>query len=93
MRARTIIRFAEPDLHAELLSRIVMDNIVVDHEKITPNFPEGRGSLEMMCVYEIKDGLIQKFLKRAGDAALIKPDDETVRSLFRRLHGDVWQRR
>lgn len=60
MRARVIIRFAEPDLHAELLSRIVMGNIVVDHEKITRNFPEGRGSLEMLCVYEIKDGLIQK---------------------------------
>jgi len=38
----------------------VMGNIVVDHEKITRNFPEGRGSLEMLCVYEIKDGLIQK---------------------------------
>jgi len=60
MRARTIIRFAEPDLKAELLSRVVMGNIVVDHEKITRNFPEGRGSLEMLCVYEIKDGLIQK---------------------------------
>ena len=60
MRARMIIRFSEPDLHAELLSRVVMGNIVVDHEKITRNFPEGRGSLEMLCVYEIKDGLIQK---------------------------------
>jgi len=36
-----------------------MGTIVVDHEKITRNFSEGRGLLEMLCVYEIKDGLIQ----------------------------------
>ena len=60
MRQRIVVRFAEPDLHAELLRRVVMGNIVVDHEKITRNLSEGRGSLEMLCVYEIKDGLIQK---------------------------------
>jgi hypothetical protein len=60
MRQRIVVRFAEPDLHAELLSRVVMGNIVVDHEKITRNLSEGCGSLEMLCVYEIRDGLIQK---------------------------------
>jgi len=62
VRQRIMVRFAEPDLHAELLSRVVMSNIMVEHEKITRNFPEGCGSLEMLCVYEIKDGLIQKAL-------------------------------
>jgi hypothetical protein len=28
MRQRIVVRFAEPDLHAELLSRVVMGNIV-----------------------------------------------------------------
>lgn len=59
MRSRITERFAEPDLHAELLSRIVMNNIVVDHELITRNFPEGKGSIAMLCVYEVVDGLIQ----------------------------------
>ena len=60
MRARISQRFAEPDLHAELLHRIVMGDVVVDHERITRNFPEGRGAIEMLCVYELRDGLIRR---------------------------------
>ncbi len=60
MRSRMQSRFAEPDLHARLLNRTVMGNIVVDLELITRNFPEGRGTVEMLCVYEVADGLIQK---------------------------------
>jgi hypothetical protein len=33
---------------------------VVDYERITRNFPEGKGTVEMLCVYEVADGLIQK---------------------------------
>lgn len=60
MRARIVERFAEPDLHAAVLSRVVMDNIVIDHELITRNFPEGLGSTEMICIYQVENGLIQK---------------------------------
>lgn len=60
MRARIVERFAEPDLHAVVLSRVVMDNIVIDHELITRNFPEGLGSTEMICIYQVENGLIQK---------------------------------
>lgn len=60
MRARMQARFTEPDLHALLLSRIAMGSLVVDHERITRNFPEGRGTVEMLCVYEVADGLIRK---------------------------------
>ncbi len=60
LRPRYIARFAEPDLHARLLSRIVMGNIVTDFEIITRNFPEGVGTLEMLCIYEVKDGRIQR---------------------------------
>jgi hypothetical protein len=59
MRQRIAVRFAEPDLHARLLQRVVMGNIVVDHELVTRNFPEGKGELEMLCIYEIEQGLIQ----------------------------------
>ncbi len=64
MRPRFLERFREPDLHARLLSRTVMlqpaGAVVVDHECVERNFPEGRGTLDMLCVYELADGCIQK---------------------------------
>jgi putative hydrolase of HD superfamily len=54
------MRFEEPDLHAKLLSRTAIGNVVVDAEEITRNFPEGRGTIEMLCVYEVSDGVIAK---------------------------------
>jgi hypothetical protein len=58
LRRRILVRFAEPDLHARLLSRVVMGQVVVDLEEVTRNFPEGRGSVQMLCVYEIAHGRI-----------------------------------
>lgn len=60
MRERMRLRFAEPDLHAQLLSRTVMGHLVIDHERITRNFAEGKGCIEMLCVYEVQQGLIRK---------------------------------
>jgi hypothetical protein len=70
MRSRMAVRFAEPDLHARLLSRAVMGRIVVDHEVITRNFPEGKGTVEMLCIYEVSDKLIQKATFALGDKRL-----------------------
>lgn len=70
MRSRFLIRFAEPDLNARLLSRTVMGNVVVDHELITRNFPEGRGTVEMLCIYEVMDGRIQKASFAVGERRL-----------------------
>ena len=73
MRPRFLARFAEPDLHARLLSRIVMGNIVTDLELITRNFPEGLGTVEMLCIYELADGpngLIQKASFALGEKRL-----------------------
>lgn len=71
MRARFLGRFAEPDLHARLLARTAMAGVVVDLELITRNFPEGRGTLEMLCVYEVIDGRIQKASFASGEKRLI----------------------
>jgi putative hydrolase of HD superfamily len=71
MRARYLARFAEPDLHARLLSRIVMGNFVTDLELITRNFPEGVGTLEMLCIYEVTDGRIQRASFSAGATTMI----------------------
>jgi hypothetical protein len=60
IRARMAQRFTEPDLHAELLERIVMGAIVVDHERVTRNYAEGKGTVELLCVYEVLDGRIRR---------------------------------
>jgi len=60
IRARIAARFQEPDLHAELLKRVVMGPIVVDHERVTRNYPEGKGTVELLCIYEVRDGRIQR---------------------------------
>lgn len=73
MRSKILIRFAEPDLYAELLQRTVMGPIVVDYERITRNFPEGKGTVEMLCVYEVADGLIQKASFAFGEQVVIAP--------------------
>ncbi len=70
LRTRFLTRFAEPDLHARLLSRIVIGNIVTDAELITRNFPEGLGTLEMLCVYEVVGGRIQKASFALGEKTL-----------------------
>ena len=49
-------RFNRPGLKAELLNRIVLDNKIFDHERI---WGVAETPLEMVVVFEVKDGLIQ----------------------------------
>jgi hypothetical protein len=70
---RLALRFQERDLHAHLLQRAVMGNIVIDHELVTRNFAEGRGTVELVAIYEVVDGKIcsasvQVSNKRLDDA-------------------------
>jgi putative hydrolase of HD superfamily len=71
MRPRYLARFAEPALHARLLSRIVMGNTVTDLELITRNFPEGLGTIEMLCIYEVSDGHIRRASFATGAKVLL----------------------
>ncbi|OON64180.1 steroid delta-isomerase [Massilia sp. KIM] len=73
IRPRYQERFLEPDLHARLLSRSVMGNFVTDLEVVTRNFPEGKGSLEMLCIYEVEDGRIVRASFAAGEKRLFAP--------------------
>lgn len=59
IRARTLLRFSEPNLHATLLKRSVMGKVVIDHEVINRTYAEGVGSVELVCVYVVENGLIQ----------------------------------
>ncbi len=67
IRPRYQERFAEPDLHARLISRSVTGNFVTDVEIVTRNFPEGRGTVEMLCVYEVVDGRIARASFATGE--------------------------
>ena len=48
-------RFTLPDLHAEVVQRIVSGNTVVDHERVTGL---ESGEVEAVAVYRISGGLI-----------------------------------
>ena len=58
VRERTAARFREPNLHARLIRRIVMGQTVIDHEEVTRTFPEGTGRIELVAIYEVRDGKI-----------------------------------
>ena len=70
LRSRYLTRFAEPDLHARLISRIVVGSVVIDAELVTRNFPEGLGTLEMLCIYEVVNGRIQRASFATGTKVL-----------------------
>ncbi len=59
IRARVATRFQEPNLHARLLHRTVMGHVVIDHEVVSRTFPEGTGTVELVAIYEVRDGKIQ----------------------------------
>ncbi|MBI3285168.1 MAG: nuclear transport factor 2 family protein [Burkholderiales bacterium] len=59
IRERMALRFQETNLHARLIQRAVMGNIVIDHEHVTRSFPEGPGTIEMIAIYEVRAGRIQ----------------------------------
>ena len=70
IRERHIARFEEPDLFGKLLTRIVVGNVVVDHETVQRNFPEGRGEVDVICTYEIERGKIAKAWFKMGEPRL-----------------------
>jgi len=71
IRERHVERFKEPDLHGRLLNRIVLGNMVIDHETVTRNFPEGKGELDVVCIYEVEHGKIAKAWFKMGERRLL----------------------
>jgi hypothetical protein len=60
IRGRHIIRFKEPDLHGQLIHRMVVGNKVVDQEIVTRTFPDGPGRIDVIAIYEVEHGKIAK---------------------------------
>lgn len=66
-------RFKEPDLKATVLNRTVHDNVVIDHELVIRNFPEGIGSVEMLCIYTVESGYIKRAIFKVFNKQLARP--------------------
>jgi hypothetical protein len=45
-------------------------NFVTDCKVITRNFPEGLGTLEMLCIYEVVDGRMRRASLAIGEKTL-----------------------
>jgi hypothetical protein len=70
IRARHVIRFKEPDLHGKLMARMTVANLVVDRETVTRNFPEGRGRVDVIAIYEVKGDRIARAWFKQGTPML-----------------------
>jgi hypothetical protein len=80
LRQRFEMRFKEPNLHARLVSRTVMGDVVVDYEEVARTWPEGPGTLRLMMIYEVKGGRINRAWCIAGEKIIDrKPEHTTAR--------------
>jgi protein tyrosine phosphatase (PTP) superfamily phosphohydrolase (DUF442 family) len=79
VRERQAARLREPNLHAALLKRMVMGNMVIDQEKVTRTFPEGTGQIELVAIYEVRRGRIAKAWFLSGARTLDAAPDSADR--------------
>lgn len=70
IRERHIARFQEPSLYGERIKRMVVENLVIDQEVVTRNFPQGRGKMDVLAIYEIDQGKIAKAWFKIGPCEL-----------------------
>ena len=70
IRERHVARFKEPELYAKLLNRIVIDDLVVDHETVTRTFADGQGEVDVIAIYQVREGKIAKAWFKLGQAQL-----------------------
>jgi hypothetical protein len=70
IRERHLIRFREPNLHGRLITRLSLDNLVIDQEVVTRTFPEGPGEVDVIAIYEVAGGKITKAWFKMGKPRL-----------------------
>ena len=73
LRERFAIRFQEPNLHAALIKRIVMGDLVIDHERVSRTFAEGPGQIELVAMYRVRQGKIETAWFISGAQTLDAP--------------------
>lgn len=70
IRERHIARFKEPSLYGDRIKRMAVGNMVVDQEVVTRNFPQGRGSMDVIAIYEVEQGKITRAWFKIGSCVL-----------------------
>ena len=70
IRERHLIRFREPNLHGRLITRLSVNNLVIDQEVVTRSFPEGPGEVDVIAIYEVERGKISKAWFKMGKPRL-----------------------
>ncbi|QUY50421.1 nuclear transport factor 2 family protein [Serratia plymuthica] len=70
IRERHIARFREPSLYGERVKRMVLGSMVIDQEVVTRNFPQGRGKMDVIAIYEVEQGKILKAWFKVGPCEL-----------------------
>lgn len=73
VRERLTARLQAANLHAKLVKRIVMGDFVIDHELVTREFPEGRGTIELIAMYEVQGEKIVRAWFKFGEKRLGAP--------------------
>lgn len=73
VRARHVERFQEPGLFGRLDSRTVVGNLVIDRETVSRTFPDGRGEVDVLAIYDVVDGLIARAWFSMGPRRLCEP--------------------
>lgn len=73
IRERHVVRFKEPNLFGELITRSVVDNLVVDQEVVTRTFADGVGEVDVLAIYQVENGKIAKAWFKMG-APRLAPD-------------------
>jgi hypothetical protein len=58
LRARYAERFKDEALHAKLVNRIAVADMVIDQELVTRTFPDGIGQMDVIAIYRVADGKI-----------------------------------
>ena len=70
IRERHIARFKEPSLYGERVKRMALGSMVIDQEVVTRNFPQGRGKMDVIAIYEVEQGKILKAWFKVGPCVL-----------------------
>ncbi len=98
IRGRHVARFREPNLHATLVNRIAVANVVVDQETVTRTFPDGPGEVDVVAIYQVENGKIANAWFKMGSPRLhaatgirraLPSDAPAVRELTRAAY-DKW---
>lgn len=71
IRERHLVRFREANLHGRLITRLCVDDLVIDQEVVTRSFPEGPGEVDVIALYEVEGGKISKAWFKMGKPRLL----------------------